>query len=108
LYVINQQKFEKIYTKKDRYRSLLAFIYNEGKLLPGDKVMSGIELKELVGEKTTIQNSNKFVDEFLHDMDKVGIFTTVGKRRMIGCTYNEANTIVENFDEALRILENMK
>jgi hypothetical protein len=108
LFVIHQQKFEKIYTKKDRYHSLLAFIYNEGKLLPGDKVMGGLELKELVAEKTTIQNSNKFVDEFLHDMDRLGVFNTVGKRRMIGCTYNEANTIVENFDEALRILENMK
>jgi hypothetical protein len=108
LFVIHQQKFEKIYTKKDRYRSLLAFIYNEGKLLPGDKVMSGLELKELVIEKTTIQNSNKFVDEFLHDMDRLGVFNTVGKRRMVGCTYNEAINIVENFDDALRILENMK
>jgi hypothetical protein len=108
LFIIHQQKFEKIYTKKDRYRSLLAFIYNEGKLLPGDKVMSGLELKELVIEKTTIQNSNKFVDEFLHDMDRLGVFNTVGKRRMIGSTYNEAINIVENFDDALRILENMK
>lgn len=108
LFVIHQQKFEKIYTKKDRYRSLLEFIYNGGKLLPGDKVMSGLELKELVAEKTTIQNSNKFVDEFLHDMDRLGVFNTVGKRRNVATTYNEALNTVENFDEALRILENMK
>ena len=108
LYVINQQKFEKIYLRKDRYRSLLSFIYNDGKLIPGDKVMSGLELKELVAEKANIQNSNKFVDEFLHDMDKVGVFTTIGKRRMIGATYQDAMVVVEKFDDTLRILENMK
>ena len=108
LFIIHQQKFEKIYTKKDRYRSLLEFIYNGGKLLPGDKVMSGLELKELVAEKTTIQNSNKFIDEFLHDMDRLGVFNTVGKRRNVASTYNEAINTIEKFDEALRILENMK
>lgn len=108
LYIINQQKFEKVYLKKDRYRSLLSFIYSDGKLMPGDKVMSGLELKELVAEKANIQNSNKFVDEFLHDMDKVGVFTTIGKRRMIGATYQDAMVVVEKFDDTLRILENMK
>lgn len=108
LHRINQQKFEKIYLKKDRYRSLLMFIYGEGKLAPGDKVMSGLELKELVAEKTTIQNSNKFVDDFLHDMDKLNVFSTVGKRRFIAATYEEAMTVADNFDSALQILENMK
>jgi hypothetical protein len=108
LYIINQQKFEKIYLKKDRYRSLLTFVYNNGKLITGDKVISGLELKELVAEKTNMQNSNKFVDEFLHDMDRLGVFSTVGKRRFIATAYQDAITIVEKFDDTLRILENMK
>ena len=108
LYAINQQKFEKIYLRKDRYRSLLTFVYNDGKLTTGDKVISGLELKEIVSEKANMQNSNKFVDEFLKDMDKLGVFNTVGKRRFIGLTYNEAINIVENYDDAFRILENMK
>lgn len=108
LHRLNQQKFEKIYLKKDRYKSLLMFIYGEGKLVPGDKVMSGLELKALVSEKTTIENSNKFVDTFLHDMDKLNVFSTVGKRRFIAATYEEALHVADNFDSALQILENMK
>jgi hypothetical protein len=108
LYIINQQKYEKIYLKKDRYRALISFVYNEGKVAIGDKVMSGLELKKIVAEKANIQNSNKFVDEFLSDMDKVGIFTTVGKRRFIAAIYQDALAIIDKFDNTLRILENMK
>jgi len=108
LYIINQQRFEKIYQKKDRYRSLLSFVYKNGKALVGDKVISGLELKEIVADKTNIQNSNKFVDEFLKDMDNLGIFNTVGKRRFIAATYAEAESIIEHFDDAYRALENIK
>lgn len=108
LYEINQQRFEKIYQKKDRYKALLAFIYNNGKVSVGDRVISGLELKGLVAEKTSIPNSNKFVDEFLHDMDRLSVFNTIGKRRHIASTYSDAINIVENFDDTLRILENIK
>jgi len=108
LFLINQDKFEKIYQKKDRYKALLSFIYNDGKLGVGDKVISGIILKEAVGEKTKIQNPNKFVEEFLRDMDRLTIFTTHGKRRLINLTFTEALNIVENYDDNYRVLENMK
>jgi hypothetical protein len=108
LFKLNQQKFEKIYQKKDRYRALLTFIYGNGKLLVGDKVMGGLELKEHVADKANIANSNKLVDEFLQDMDRIGIFTTNGKRRYVGVTYQEALDILEKFDDAFRILETMK
>lgn len=108
LYLINQDRFEKIYKKKDRYRALITFIYQDGKLNVGDGVMSGLKLKETVADKTNIQNSNKFVDEFLHDMDRLNIFTTVGKRRNIASSFTEALDIIENYDDTYRILENMK
>jgi hypothetical protein len=108
LFELNQQKFEKIYQKRDRYRSLLTFIYGDGKLTTGDKVIPSLQLKEIVAEKTNIQNSNKLVDEFLQDMDRLGIFVTNGKRRNIGVTYREALNIVEKYDDAFRAIENMK
>jgi hypothetical protein len=108
LFLINHQKFNKIYERKDRYRALIMFIYNEGKVNVGDKVISGMELKQLVSEKANLQNSNKFVDKFLKDMDKIGIFNTVGKRRFIAATYQDALAVIEKFDDTLRILENMK
>jgi len=108
LYVMNHQRFSKIYERKDRYYALLAFIYGEGKLTIGDKVISGLDLKELVAEKANILNSNKFIDEFFRDMERLGVFNTEGKRRLIASTYIEAQKIVEKYDEALRILENMK
>jgi len=108
LYEINHQKFEKIYQKKDRYLALLAFVYGDGKLTTGDKVISGLELKTLVAEKTNISNSANLVKNFLQDMDRLGIFATTGKRRYIVAPFHEAKNIVEKFDEAFRVLENMK
>ena len=108
LLTANQQKFEKFYLKRDRYRSLITFIYGDGKAVIGDRVISGLELKELMKEKANIPNSNKLVDEFLKDMDGVGVFNTIGKRRHIAKTYQEALEVVENFDDTLRILENMR
>lgn len=107
LYQINQQKFEKIYQKKDRYRALLTFVYGDGKLTIGDKVITGLELKEIVAEKTNIQNPNKFVDEFLRDMDRLSIFATHGKRRQINSSYDDALEIIENYDDTYRVLENL-
>lgn len=108
LYEINHQRFEKIYQKKDRYRALLNFVYGGGKLTTGDKVIPGLELKSIVAEKTNIQNSNKLVDEFLQDMDRLGIFATTGKRRHVAATYDEALNVLENYDDTFRALENMK
>jgi hypothetical protein len=108
LFIINQEKYEKIYRKKDRYRALISFIYRDGKLTSGDKVMPGHELKEIVKDKTSIPNSSKFVDEFLRDMDTIGIFVIVGKRRNIRITYVEALDTIENYDDTYRVLENMK
>jgi hypothetical protein len=108
LFVINQDKYEKIYKKKDRYRALISFIYRDGKLTTGDKVIPSLELKEIVRDKTNIPNSNKFVDEFLREMDTMGIFNTVGKRRNIQMTYTEALDAIENYDDTYRVLENMK
>lgn len=108
LYENNKQKFDKIYLRKDRYRALLSFCYNNGKANPGDKVISGLELKAILAEKASINNYNKLVDEFLFDMDRLNIFVTNGKRRHIAATYPEAQEILENFDDAFRIIENMK
>ena len=108
LYIINQDKFEKAYRKKDRYKSLLTFVYGNGKLTIGDRVMSGLILKEAVISKVKINNSNKFVEEFLRNMNMLGIFVTVGKRRNVAKSFTEALDIVENYDDSYQVLENMK
>jgi len=107
LYVLNQEKYEFIYQKKDRYRALLTYIYNGGNLKVGELVISGKVLKDIVKEKSKIQNSNKVIEEFLHEMDNLGIFTVIGKRRHIGIKYEDALNIIENYDDTLRIIENM-
>jgi len=108
LYLVNQDKFEKIYQQKDRYRALANFIYNDGKKEIGNRVMPSLELKEAVADKTKIQNPKKFVDDFLRDMERLGIFETVGKRRNIVKSYQDALDIIENYDDSYRVLENMK
>jgi len=108
LYVINQERYEKMYQRKDRYKALLSFVYQNGKLTSGDRVLPMLELKAIVAEKTNIQNSNKFVDEFLQDMDRLTIFTTHGKRRLISATLSEALEVVDNYDDSYRVLENLR
>lgn len=107
LYLINQHKYEKIYLKKDRYKSLLTFVYGNGKLNTGDKVISVSDLKGIVSDKTNIQNPNKFVDEFLRDMDTMGIFTTNSRRRYIGLAFGDALDVIDNYDDTFRVLENI-
>jgi len=106
LYNINKDKFKKILQKKERYKTLLSFIYNKGKLNVGDKVIGGLELKKLISERTTIPN--KFVDEFFREAEKLGIFSVVGKRRFIAITYTEAVSCIENYDDIYLVLENIK
>ena len=106
LYQINQQKFEKIYQKKDRYKALTTFIYNKGSANIGDKVISGLELKELVKNRTNIQN--KFVDEYFYEMDSMGIFSVNGKRRHIAKSYEEALKLIEEYDNVITVIEDMK
>lgn len=108
LYEINNVKYEKLYTKRDRFRSLLAFIYQEGKLTIGDRVIAVLELKEILKDRTNIAGVNRVVDEFMIEMDRLGIFNTVGKRRYIALSYEEAINIVDTYDDIFRILDDLK
>lgn len=108
LYALHQQKFEKIYQKKDRYKALLTYVYNNGTANVGDKVTSGLALKEVVANNANIPNSNKMVDNFLHEMDKIGIFTTHGKRRHIGMPFEDAMSLIDTYDDVLHVIENLK
>jgi len=107
IYLLNQ-RFEKFYVRKDRYLSLLKFLYNNGKSTIGDKVIGAGRIKEIVSDKSAVVNPNKLVEGFLHDMERLGIFTTQGKRRYISVSYNEAIEILENYDDIYQIIENMK
>lgn len=108
LYITNRERLESVYKKRDRYQLMLRFIYQEGKLNPNDRVMAGAKIIELLEENSRIQNPKKFVENFLYDMETLGIFVTQGKRRLLNATYKEALSLVENFDDALRIFENLK
>jgi hypothetical protein len=106
LYQINQQKYEKIYQKKDRYIIITKFIYNNGNAKIGDLVISGLQLKKIISEKTNIQN--KFVDDYLYEMDSLGIFVVTGKRRRINTTYCEASDIINKYENRLDIFDDFK
>lgn len=108
LYIANQDRLETVYKKRDRYRAMLAYIYQEGKVGVGERIMAASKLITLVEENTRISDPKRFVETFLDDMESLDIFVVQGKRRMINATYQEALNVIENFDDALRILENLK
>ncbi|MFW6219433.1 MAG: hypothetical protein ACOC33_01065 [bacterium] len=108
LYILNQNKLEKVYKKRDRYKAMLAYIYQEGKANHGDRVIAASKLIDLVTENSTITNPKKFVENFLRDMESLNVFVVQGKRRLINTSYEDALKYIDNFDDALRILENLR
>jgi hypothetical protein len=108
IYVANRERLEKVYQKRDRYRAMLAYIYREGNAEHGERIMAADKLVDLITENTTITNPKKFVEEFLRDMENLDVFIIQGKRRLINASYQEALNVIENFDDALRILKNIK
>lgn len=107
-FLINRLKYEKIYTRKERYRALLSFIYNGGSLNVGGQVTGILKIKELVADKSTVQDSDALVENFFLDMDRLKVFSLNGTRRKVLMTYEDALEIVENFDDTLKYIENMK
>jgi len=106
LFILNQHKYEKRYLKRDRFRLLTVFLYKNGQSNVGDVVLSGIKLKEIIKEKTTILP--KIVDEYFNYMDSNGVFNVVGKRRYFAKTFDEAIDIVDNFDDISQIFDEMR
>ena len=106
LYLSNQKEYEPLYQRKVNYKSLLAFVYNNGKLSTNEKVMNISELKKIVTEKTVLKS--KFVDEFIRDMERMGIFSMVGNKRMTNLNYSCALGVLEDFDDIYKNLESIK
>jgi len=108
IYITNYENLEKVYQKRDRYRAMLTYIYREGKIEHGERIMAADKLVDLIAENTTITNPKKFVENFLRDMENLEVFIVQGKRRLINASYQEALNVIENFDDALKILKNIK
>ncbi len=108
VYYLNNNKMEKTFVKRDRYQLILKYIYKNGELKVGEKITAVSTLKELIKEKTRIPNPNKFVEEFVRDMDSFKIFIIQGKRRFINLSYEEALKIVDKADDTINILDNIE
>jgi len=108
VYLMHESQFEGVHQKKNRYLTLLKFIYKEGQLEKGDKIIGIVKFKEMVKEKSTIPAPDKLVDEFLNDMEQLGILYLEGKRRFLAVTMEEATKKIEKFDNSLQLLENLE
>jgi hypothetical protein len=109
LYIYNQNKnrLEPIYQKRKRYKILLKFIYKDGLLTQGDQIIGAQKIKEVIREKSKLTNSSKFVDGFLDDAERLGIFERNGTRRVIKTDYDEAVRIIDEFDDSFVILDDL-
>lgn len=108
LFLLNKEKYEKVYVLRDRYKTLLKFIYRDGEVSVGDKIMSVVALTEIINERSGIRNSNKFIKEFIYNMDNLSIFVVEGKRRIANVSYEEAINIIDKFDDSFRVLDDLK
>jgi len=101
-------KYDKIILKRERYQILLQFVYYNGNLNVGDKIISSVELKKIISSTTKIPHSNKLIDEFFIDMQRLNIFNVVGKRRYIAMSYDDAIKTINNYDDVTIILDDLK
>jgi hypothetical protein len=108
IYIIHQRDLEDSYRKLNNYKIMLNFLYKNGETKIGDKILPAVKLKEILKENTNVGNPNNFVETFLNDILYMGIVRLEGKRRFIAMNYDEAIKRIENFDNTLKILENLK
>jgi len=106
-FLINQSKIENIIIKRERYITLLKFLYKNGSLGQGEKIIGISKLQELVAKNSKIPSSNKFVKLFIDELTIMGILKLEGKRRYIAKSYEDALKEIKKFDENLRLLENL-
>lgn len=107
VYNLNKDKLEPIYIKRKRYTILINFLYKDGFNKIGNQIPGVSTLKDLIKSKTNISNSNKFVDEFIVDMERMGIIKLSGRKRLINTSYETAIELINKFDDELRILKDL-
>lgn len=107
VYLSNMSELETIFKKRDRYKTLIKFIFKEGMLGQDQQIMGKTKLLTLIKEKSNIPTPNKFLDSFLNDMDYLGIIKLNGTRRYTAVSYSEALEKIDKFDDTLRLLENL-
>jgi hypothetical protein len=107
VYLTNIAEMETTHKKRDRYRTLLKFIFKEGMLGQDQKILGKTKLLVLIKEKSSIASPNKFLDNFLNDMEYLGIIKLNGTRRLTAVTYQDALEKIDKFDDTLRLLEKL-
>ena len=107
VYLSNIAEMENTFKKRDRYKTLIKFIFKEGMVGQDQKILGKTKLLELIKEKSTIASPNKFLDSFLNDMEYLGIIKLNGTRRLTAVSYQDALEKIDKFDDTLRLLENL-
>lgn len=107
VFVGSMNQMENMFKKRDRYKTLIRFIYKEGTIGSDESIMGKTTLVALISERTKMPNPSKFVDDFLNDMEYLGIIKLVGKRRYTATSFQDALSKIDKFDDTLRLLENL-
>lgn len=107
VYLTNIADMETTHKKRDRYRTLIKFIFKEGMVGQDQKILGKTKLLTLIKERSSIPSPNKFLDNFLNDMEYLGIIKLNGTRRLTAVTYQDALEKIDKFDDTLRLLEKL-
>jgi len=108
IYLIHEKDLEEIYRKINNYKLLLKFIYKNGEIGIGDQVIGAAKLKEIVKDTANIPTPNKFIETFITEITYIGIIRLEGRKRYVNISYLDAIKKIENFDNNVKILENLK
>ena len=108
VFLLHEKTFEGVHLKKNRYLTLVNFIFKEGTVGKDEKIIGLVKFKEMVKAKSNLAASDKIIEEFLIDMEHLGILRMEGKRRFTTATHSEAIKKIEKFDDTLRLLENLE
>lgn len=107
VFLLHSDKYEFDYKRKERYLKLLKFIYRDGKVHQGDRVIAISKLKTMLKENSSVASPNKLADDFYNDLQYHNIIKMVGRRWTANMSYDEAVKKIDNHDDGLKLLEEL-
>jgi hypothetical protein len=107
VFLLSESKLETIHKRRKNYKVLLQFVYKNGTLGQDEPIIATTKLKEMVAEKAIVPSPNRLVDDFFRDCAYLGILKVVGKKRYTVLSYQDALKKIDDFDDTVRVLENL-
>jgi hypothetical protein len=85
-----EPKLELLFQRRQKYEALLELVYQRGEIVKEDQVMSVSKTTQLAKTRGGMTYTPKIIKDFFADMTNIGVFKTIGNKRIAMVHYDEA------------------